>query len=117
MDDTNTYPEPPAPLGTWTRGLPRARDRPRVTSQPNPDALERACDRIWDQIEYLFARRRELLELGASRSATESEELAELWPEIERLRAYSCFYREILRWEANRRAGLAVTPRLILAPL
>jgi len=93
----------------------RDRDRPRITSKPNPDGLERGCDRMWDQIEDLLDRREALMGLGEQRTAREEEELTAIWPEIQTLRAYSAFYREILRWETNLKAGHKMPPRFFFS--
>lgn len=105
---------PPAqarPSGLYTY---RTRDgRTRIVSSPDPDRLELGCDKIWDEIEAILARHAELEHLGGDRTPREEVELHELWARYLLLRAYSNYYREIVRRDAMRAQGLRPPPAVL----
>jgi hypothetical protein len=99
------------PSGLYTY---RTREgRTRIVSSPDPDRLELGCDKIWDEIEAILARHAELEKLCGSRTPREEEELHELWARYLLLRAYSNYYREIVRRDALRAQGLRPEPTLL----
>lgn len=82
-------------------------------SQPEPDTLELACDKIWDQIEIVLTRHAELDALGERRTARETIEMGELWAGYQKMRAYSNYYREIVLRDAQQREGRELMPKVL----
>lgn len=99
------------PSGLYTY---RTREgRTRIVSSPDPDRLELGCDKIWDEIEAILARHAELESLAEARTPREDVELHELWARYLLLRAYSNYYREIVRRDALRAQGVRTEPALL----